>query len=130
MADATAATVTATATATAATATAATAAGTVGQLAERVRAKNAGPFWMTLDIFLKSEVDYQHLLATQVLTPDTISALYRVEPDRVLIFEIPRMLAVKISFPRPVVAGSFEDRDLHAGQHHLPLANLSLPVCL
>jgi hypothetical protein len=105
------------------------AASTVGQLAERVRAKNAGPFWMTLDIFLKSEVDYQHLLATQVLTPDTISALYRVEPERVLIFEIPRMLAVKISFPRPVVAGSFEDRDLHAGQHHLPLANLPLPVC-
>jgi hypothetical protein len=34
---------------------------------------------------------------------------------------------VKISFPRPVTAGSFEDRDLHAGQQHVPLAGLRLP---
>jgi hypothetical protein len=33
---------------------------------------------------------------------------------------------VKISFARPVTAGSFEDRDLHAGQQHVPLAAVAL----
>jgi len=36
--------------------------------------------------------------------------------------------SVKISFPRPVTADSFEDRDLHAGQQHVPLAGLRLPA--
>jgi hypothetical protein len=34
---------------------------------------------------------------------------------------------MKFSMPRTVVAGSFEDRDLHAGQQHVPLALLSIP---
>jgi hypothetical protein len=31
------------------------------------------------------------------------------------------------SFPRPVVQGSLHDRDMHAGQHHVPLANTLVP---
>jgi len=42
-------------------------------------------------------------------------------------FQLPGILAVKISFPRPVTAGSFHDRDLHAGQQYVPLAGLPLP---
>jgi hypothetical protein len=34
---------------------------------------------------------------------------------------------MKFSMPRAVVAGSFEDRDLHAGQQHVPLALLPIP---
>ena len=51
----------------------------------------------------------------------------QVDPGTVKCFEIPGILAVKISFPRPVTAGSFEDRDLHAGQQFVPLAALLLP---
>jgi hypothetical protein len=39
----------------------------------------------------------------------------------------PEIRAMKFSMPRPVVAGSFEDRDLHAGQQHVPLALLRIP---
>ncbi|WP_171055531.1 MULTISPECIES: DUF4387 family protein [unclassified Nonomuraea] len=31
---------------------------------------------------------------------------------------------MKISFPRPVPQGSLRDRDIHAGQHHVPFAAL------
>ncbi len=48
-------------------------------------------------------------------------------PSPVKYFELPGILGVKISFPRPVTAGSFEDRDLHAGQQFVPLAGLPLP---
>jgi hypothetical protein len=43
-------------------------------------------------------------------------------------FELPAIRAMKFSMPRSVVAGSFEDRDLHAGQQHVPLALVRIPA--
>jgi hypothetical protein len=101
---------------------------TVGQIAEEVRSKNAGPFWVTFDIFLASDQDYDLLVGSGAITRERISRLYRVEPDTVQIFHIPKLRVVKISFPRPVPAGSFDDRDQHAGQQHVPLAALPITV--
>lgn len=101
---------------------------TLGQLAEHVRSKNAGPFWITLDIFLRTDEDYATLLTSHILTQENIGHLYRLAPANVLIFHLPALRAIKISFPRAVPAGSFEDRDQHAGQQHIPLASLVLPA--
>jgi Domain of unknown function (DUF4387) len=101
---------------------------TVGDLAAHVRSKNAGPFWMTLDVFLDSDESYNLLMASGVLDRETVAALYLVEPDDVQIFLVPSLRVIKISFPRRVVAGSFTDRDQHAGQQHVPLAQLRVPL--
>jgi Domain of unknown function (DUF4387) len=101
---------------------------TLGELADQVRSKNAGPFWITLDVFFASEPDYRLLTGSGILSPQAIARLYRVDPATVRYFELPGILALKISFPRPVTAGSFEDRDLHGGQQHVPLASLRLPA--
>jgi Domain of unknown function (DUF4387) len=101
---------------------------TVGELAAHLRSKNAGPFWMTVDIFLDSDEDYDLLTASGVINRETIAALYLVDADDVQIFPVPSLRAIKISFPRRAVAGSFADRDQHAGQQHVPLAQLSLPL--
>jgi Domain of unknown function (DUF4387) len=101
---------------------------TLGELAAQVRSKNAGPFWITLDVFFASEPDYRLVTASAMLAPQVIGRLYQVDPAAVRYFELPGILAVKISFPRPVTAGSFHDRDLHAGQQHVPLASLLLPA--
>jgi hypothetical protein len=103
---------------------------TVGGLAEEVRSKNAGPFWITFDIFLASNQAYESLVASGAITPERIAGLYLVEPHTVQIFEIPDLRVVKISFPRSVPAGSFEDRDQHAGQQHIPLAGLPIPAAV
>jgi hypothetical protein len=100
----------------------------LGELADQVRSKNAGPFWITLDVFFRAASDYQRAISSAVLAPEAVARLYRVDPATVKYFEIPGILAVKISFPRPVTAGSFEDRDLHAGQQHVPLASLRIPA--
>jgi hypothetical protein len=99
----------------------------LGEVASQVRAKNAGPFWITLDVFFASESDYRLVTRSAVLSEPAIGRLYRVDPATVKYFELPGILAVKISFPRPVTAGSFEDRDLHAGQQHVPLLSLRVP---
>jgi Domain of unknown function (DUF4387) len=101
---------------------------TIGQLAEEVRSKNADPFWMTLDIFLRNDDDYEYLVASGQLSEERIGRLYAVDPDAVQIFALPRIRAIKISFPRAVSAGSFEDRDQHAGQQHIPLSRMPLPA--
>ena len=97
---------------------------TLGDLAIEVRSKNAGPFWMTLEVFLPDEPTYR--IADGIITAELIAELYHVAPESLRIFRIPELRVVKVSFPRPVVQGSLHDRDMHAGQHHVPLA--SVPV--
>ena len=98
---------------------------TLGDLALEVRSKNAGPFWMTLEAFMPDEQAYR--VADALITPELISELYQVAPVSLQIFRITDLRVVKVSFPRPVAQGSLRDRDMHTGQHHIPLANVSVP---
>jgi Domain of unknown function (DUF4387) len=98
---------------------------TLGELALEVRSKNAGPFWMTLEAFMPDEQAYR--IADALITPELISELYQVAPVSLQIFRITDLHVVKVSFPRPVAQGSLRDRDMHAGQHHIPLANVPVP---
>ena len=99
---------------------------TLDDLALEVRSKNAGPFWMTLDVFLPDDAAYR--IADALITPEVIAELYQVALESLQIFRIPQLRVVKVSFPRPLPQGSLHDRDMHAGQHHVPLASLPLPA--
>jgi hypothetical protein len=99
----------------------------LGEIAAVVRSKNAGPFWITLDVFFRNDADFRYVRDAAILTADKIGELYDVDPGMVRCFQLPTINAMKFSMPRPVVAGSFEDRDLHAGQHYVPLALLPIP---
>ena len=101
-----------------------TAQSALGDHALEIRSKNAGPFWMTLEAFMKDDAGYR--LAADLITQATVAALYAVPAETVLIFRIAALNVVKISFPRPVAQGSLRDRDIHAGQHHVPLASLAV----
>ena len=97
---------------------------TIGEIANLVRSKNAGPFWQTIDIFLADDERFRSVATSRALTPETIARLYRVDATNVQIFRLPDIRVVKISFPRPTVQGGAHDRDMHAGQQHIPIANL------
>jgi hypothetical protein len=99
---------------------------TLGELALEVRSKNAGPFWMTLEAFMPDDETYR--IADALITAQLISDLYHVAPESLQIFRIPHLHVVKVSFPRPIVQGSLHDRDMHAGQHHVPLAGTVVPA--
>jgi hypothetical protein len=100
---------------------------TLGNLATTLRSKNAGPFWITIDVFFADRAAYQRAMASAVSDRATIAGLYAVSADAVRIFELPDLLAIKISFPRPSAQGGVADRDMHAGQQHVPLLNLPIP---
>lgn len=99
---------------------------TIGEVAELVRSKNAGPFWQTLDVFLPDDETYRLVAESPSIDEDVIARLYRVAPDEVRIFRLPAIRVVKMSFPRPTSQGGVDDRDMHAGQQHVPLAELEL----
>ena len=99
----------------------------LGEVAQLVRSKNAGPFWMTIDVFFATDEDYQRAAAPGVLTEDVIAGLYRVAAADVALYRLPNIRVIKASFPRRVVQGSFADRDMHSGQQHIPLAKFLIP---
>ena len=100
---------------------------TLSDLAHEVRSKNAGPFWVTMELFMRDEEAYRIAADETFLNEAVVARLYALDPATVQLFRIPSLNVVKISFPRPVSQGSLRDRDMHAGQHHVPLALLPVP---
>ncbi|MFE6488294.1 DUF4387 domain-containing protein [Streptomyces sp. NPDC057757] len=99
----------------------------LGDYAIEVRSKNAGPFWVTMETFMRDAAGYAIAADDTFLNEQVIADLYKVDAAQVQIFRIPALNVVKISFPRPVTQASLRDRDIHAGQHHVPLATLRVP---
>ncbi|MFF3437114.1 DUF4387 domain-containing protein [Streptosporangium sp. NPDC002721] len=100
---------------------------TLGEMALEVRSKNAGPFWVTMELFMRTAEDYAIVADEDFINEEVVARLYDLDAASVQIFRVPALNVVKISFPRPVAQGSLRDRDIHAGQHHVPLAALVPP---
>lgn len=81
-----------------------------------VRSKNAGPFWLTIDIFCHDARAFRALCDEPRVQADEIARLLRGDAASVKVFRIGALNVIKISLPRPVVQGSLEDRDLHGAQ--------------
>ena len=99
---------------------------TIGELAVLVRSKNAGPFWLTIDIMFDDAAKYRRVRDHEVITRAGIAQLFRREPADIIVVNHDAALAIKVSFPRPQSSGSKYDSDVYGGQQYAPL--LSLPV--
>lgn len=97
---------------------------TLGDLVLKVRSKNAGPFWVTIDIFCGDAARFQRLSGG--LRSEDVAALYQVAPETLKRFDIPDLSVIKFSLPRPVVQGSAADRDMHGAQYAALLAEMPL----
>ncbi|PRY02491.1 DUF4387 domain-containing protein [Allonocardiopsis opalescens] len=100
---------------------------TLGDLALEVRSKNAGPFWVTMELFMRDAEGYAMAADEDFLNEEVIARLYGVPAGEVRFFRIPALRVVKLSFPRAASQGGLHDRDVHRGQHHVPLAALVPP---
>lgn len=83
----------------------------LGSIVEKVRSKNAGPFWLTVDIFCGTSGAYAQVVAG--VETAQVAALFGVSPATVKRFDIAALNVVKFSVPRPVVQGTRADRDMH-----------------
>ena len=96
----------------------------LGELVDKVRSKNAGPFWLTIDIFCGDADRFARVCAA--LSNARVAALYRVDPVALRRFEVADLHVLKLSFPRPVPQAAPQDRDQHGAQYAVLLEELSL----
>ncbi len=86
----------------------------LGDVVRRISSKNAGPFWVTVDVFCGSPEVFEQV-SKRLATP-AVAALFQVPSQTLKRFDIPDLGVVKFSMPRPVVQGSRHDRDMHGAQ--------------
>ncbi|XDZ66702.1 DUF4387 family protein [Alphaproteobacteria bacterium LSUCC0684] len=82
------------------------------ELARKIRSKNAGPFWITVDIFCGDNFDF----IRSRLYVSAICNLLGCNASTLKHFEITELKVIKISVVRQAPQGSREDRDMHGAQ--------------
>ena len=100
---------------------------TIADLAVLVRSKNAGPFWLTIDIMFDDEGKYRRVRDSEMITRDGIAQMFGRNPDDIIVVNHDVALAIKVSFPRPQSSGSKYDSDVYGGQQYAPLLSLAVP---
>ncbi len=96
----------------------------LGKLVEKVRSKNAGPFWLTIDIFCGTRKSFETVVTG--LTTERVAEVMGADLSKVKRFDIEALNVVKFSFPRPMVQGSIGDRDIHGASWAALISELEL----
>lgn len=99
---------------------------TVKDVCRHVRSKNAGPFWVTIDLFFDGEENFGRYADSERLGPDLFARLYGTDPKLVKRFAVPSLHVLKISYPRATPQGGVVERDMHAGQQYVRLLDVEL----
>ena len=98
----------------------------VSEVCRHVRSKNAGPFWITLDLSFHDRSVFERYANAPQLQPEAIGDLYDVDPDLVKHFPVADLLVLKISYPRRHPQGGAVERDMHGGQQYHRLLDVEL----
>jgi len=87
---------------------------TLGEKVKKIRSKNAGPFWITIDIFCGNKKIYKEVC--NKLKNSEIINLLMISEQQLKRFEIDDLNVIKFSFPRKIIQGDIFDRDMHGAQ--------------
>ncbi|WP_289043141.1 DUF4387 family protein [uncultured Aliiroseovarius sp.] len=93
-------------------------------IADKVRSKNAGPFWLTIDIFCGSEDAFKRV--SQGLETAEVAKLFKADSATLKRFDMPDLNVVKFSLPRPAVQGTHADRDMHGASFAVLLGEVQI----
>lgn len=98
----------------------------VKECCRHVRSKNAGPFWITVDLFFPDIATFDRYANAPQLQPDAIGKLFDADAKMVKRFLVPDLLVLKISYPRAKPQGGALERDMHGGQQFVRLLDVNL----
>ena len=97
-------------------------------LAKVIRSKNAGALLLTLDIMFEDETTYKQVCNSGALSPRTLAPLYNVSDNQIEVIPFDVALAIKITLPRSIPAGSPGESDVYGAQQHAPLMDIEIPI--
>jgi hypothetical protein len=101
---------------------------TLSDLASTIRSKNAGVNQITFDIIFPDEASYRRVLAADVITRESVAALFRIPTSRIsdfVTFDVAK--AIKFTIYRLRPSGSPGDWDILGCQHYGPLLDVQIP---
>lgn len=98
----------------------------VRDVCRHVRSKQAGPFWVTIDLFFDGEESFRRYRDARVLSPQLFERLYGADAALVKRFPVDDLCMIKVSYPRPAPQGGVVERDLHSGQQFVRLLDVEL----
>jgi hypothetical protein len=96
----------------------------LGTIVQKIRSKNAGPFWLTIDLFCGSRQVFEQV--EEALSTERVAGLFDVDPATIKRFDIPDLCVIKFSLPRPKVQGAPDDPDMHGASYAALLAELEI----
>ena len=96
------------------------------EAARVLRSKNAGPLTVTLDLMFEDKARFDRAVQSPSLSPAALARAYNVPAADVKVIPVPLALAIKVTLPRPIVAGSPGDTDVYGAQQHRPLMEIEL----
>ncbi len=96
----------------------------LADIVTKVRSKNAGPFWLTIDIFCGSPEVFQRVCSG--LSSECVASVLSCPVDELKRFEIADLNVIKFSLPRPQVQGTIADRDMHGASFANLLAEMDI----
>ncbi|MFZ8975168.1 MAG: DUF4387 family protein, partial [Pseudomonadales bacterium] len=67
----------------------------LGQEVRKIRSKNAGPFWLTIDIFCHDKSNFQNI--KRRLNTHDIAQLFQIDVLQILRFDIEALNVIKFS---------------------------------
>ena len=96
------------------------------EVCRHIRSKNAGPFWVTIDLFFDGPDQYQRYRDSPALGAELFARLYGVDAGAVKRFQVDSLQMIKISYPRAAPQGGVLERDMHCGQQYVRLLDVEV----
>jgi hypothetical protein len=98
----------------------------LSSLCRYIRSKNAGPFWITVDIFFRDSETFRLYADSPQLRPDALGPIFGVGADQIGHYPVANLNVLKISYPRRDPQGGVIERDLHGGQQYVRIVDLQI----
>lgn len=99
---------------------------TVNDVCHLVRSKNAGPYWVTFDLFFNDADAFERYATHLALGPETFARLFDADPTLVKAYPVASLDMIKISYARSSPQGGMVERDMHCGQQFVRLLDVAL----
>jgi hypothetical protein len=91
---------------------------------QKIRSKNAGPFWLTIDIFCRDDANFEEVRGK--LSSAKVAGLFQIEEAKLKRYEIDPLNVIKFSLPRPHIQGTADDTDMHGASYAALLEEIEI----
>jgi hypothetical protein len=98
----------------------------LGEVCTDIRSKNAGPYWITVDMFFADVEALETTARSPAMSSDALGRLLEVDPGQIKRFVVSSLCVLKFSYPRSRPQGGIVERDMHGGQQYVRLLDVEV----